>query len=259
MIHQIKNFIIHRCKSFHLHGIHSPFIFQFQHKAIYGNQDKSIKDEIIRFRESVKNNHTLLNIEDHGAGSHKFKTDTRKVSEILKHNSTPLKRSLLLYRICDYLKIDNSLELGTSLGIGTQAIALSGAQVTSIEASQAVYESTKSRLNAFENIQLIHNTFQRYIDDDLPRLNPSYDLIFIDGHHDGMATMNYFERLLPYSHDHTVFILDDIYWSEDMTRVWKTLQQHERVTASIDGFFWGFLFLRKEQQQEQFYINLKTM
>lgn len=259
MIHQIKNYLLHRCRSFHLHGIHSPFIFQFQHQAIYGKVDQEIEDEVLRFRESLINNHTTLTIEDHGAGSRRFKSNTRKISELLKHNSTPLKRSLLLYRICDYFNVKNALELGTSLGIGTHAMGLSGAQITSIEASKAVFEHTASRLASFKNIHLINDRFQNYIKEQLATSKSNFDLIFIDGHHDGDATISYFEQLLHYSHDYTVFILDDIYWSPDMTKAWNHLQKHPKITASIDGFFWGFLFLRKEQHQEQFHIHLKTL
>ncbi|MBF4985453.1 class I SAM-dependent methyltransferase, partial [Nonlabens mediterrranea] len=39
-------------------------------------------DAIRRFRESVKNNHTILHIEDYGAGSRVFKTNERRSHDV---------------------------------------------------------------------------------------------------------------------------------------------------------------------------------
>lgn len=257
MLHAIKNYLLHLVKSIHLHGIHSPFIFTLQHHCFYAATPASQLATLKAYRDKLGHDTTELTVADHGAGSKHFKSNSRTVAAILKINSTPLKRAALLARICNYLNVNRALELGTSLGVGTQALALNGAEVTSIEASQNIYDYTASKLKDYKNISLVHGTFHSYLKGELTQKpHGTYDLIFIDGHHDGAATVGYFNELLPYAHGQTVFILDDIYWSPDMTKAWKSLQKHDSVTASIDCFHLGFLFLRKEQNQQAFHIKL---
>ncbi|WP_240642435.1 O-methyltransferase [Nonlabens xiamenensis] len=227
-------------------------------------KDKSAYPEyqaLSRFRESVKNNPSHLKIKDFGAGSKRLATDERKIADILKYNCTSAKRTKMMFRIAKYFKADRILELGTSLGVGTHALATARpeASITSLEGSPAVAEFAQSQLEQHHltNVQVITGSFADFLDGKLPHHpDGTYDLIFIDGHHDGPATLDYFEKLLPFSHPNTVFILDDIYWSADMTSAWRKLTKHPKVTASVDSFQWGLLFLRKEQLQESFYIKV---
>ena len=198
-------------------------------------------------------------IEDHGAGSKILHHHTRDTQQILKHNSSSISRAQLLYRIASYVSADRVLELGTSLGIATAALALAAKSVTSVEGSQAVAHYAQQRLidQNIDNFNVVHGTFLQYFNHELDETpHGIYNLIFMDGHHDGRATLDYFEKLLPYCDERTVIIVDDIHWSRDMTRAWNLLTTHPQVTASINTYQWGILFLRPEQKQQAFHINL---
>jgi hypothetical protein len=54
----------------------------------------------------------------------------------------------------------------------------------------------------------------------------------------------------------TVWIFDDIHWSQEMEEAWKTIQQHPKVTVTIDTFQWGIVFFRVEQPKEHFVIRV---
>ncbi|MGB3590350.1 MAG: class I SAM-dependent methyltransferase [Nonlabens sp.] len=255
-IKQVIAYARFRYRCFYLHGIHSPFIFEFA-RVIKDNTNKNGYLELLRFRESVKNNNTLLTIEDHGAGSRVFKTNTRKVSELLRYNSTSLERTKLLYRIVQHYQPRNILELGTSLGIGSHAMAMasSSTRIITVEGAAMVAAFTANHLekNQITNVSVVHATFKDY----MPTLTGrQFDLIYIDGHHDGNALVNYFEDLLELCHNETIIIADDINWSSSMQGAWNKIQDHPMVTASINTFDWGILFLRKEQRQERFYVHL---
>jgi predicted O-methyltransferase YrrM len=212
-----------------------------------------------RFRESVINHPQILQIEDHGAGSKVMSDDERHSFQILKHNCSTEKRTQLLYRICKYFKSQRVLELGTSLGIGTSAMATAATQVTSVEASPEVARYAQQRLTEFElnNVDLVTGTFENYLAGNAA-IKPSgnYDLIFMDGHHDGTATIQYFEQLLPFTNENSMVIIDDIYWSTGMTTAWDQLCKHPMVTASVDTYQWGILFFRPQQRQQRFYIKV---
>ncbi len=54
----------------------------------------------------------------------------------------------------------------------------------------------------------------------------------------------------------SVFIFDDIYWSKPMSEAWAIIINHPKVTVSIDTFYWGIVFFRKEQVKEHFTVRV---
>ena len=49
----------------------------------------------------------------------------------------------------------------------------------------------------------------------------------------------------------SVIILDDIHWSEGMESAWNIIKTDDRVLLTIDLFFFGLIFFRKEFQIKQ--------
>lgn len=62
-------------------------------------------------------------------------------------------------------------------------------------------------------------------------------------------------KLLSQSHSTTLLLLTNIYKSKQATQIWKQTLLHEKVTVSIDHFYCGLLFFRKEQAKEHFIIR----
>jgi predicted O-methyltransferase YrrM len=154
----------------------------------------------------------------------------------------------------DYYGPKQIIELGTSLGITTAYLASANpdAKVTTFEGSSAIAQLARQnhQLLGLTNIDLIEGNFN----EQLPRWlaqNKSVDFAFIDGNHAFKPTMAYFESLLAVVQDHTVLVFDDIHWSEEMEEAWAQISAHPTVTLSIDLFFIGVVFFRKEFAQKQ--------
>lgn len=244
-------------KSTNQHGVHSPFVYNLVTKCFYDNTNHEDYSKLTAYKNSLLNNKSKLEITDFGAGSKIFKSNSRSVNRIAKHSGSTIKRAKLLYRLTTYFKPNSVLELGTSLGIATQAMALgnSKSNITSIEGCKNISEFASQQLSNFkiDNVQLKTGAFN----DVIPTLNqPEWDLIFFDGHHNKKATINYFNMLVDTAQNDSVFIFDDIHWSKEMTQAWEEIKQHHKVTVTIDTFFWGFVFFRKEQVKEHFTIRL---
>jgi predicted O-methyltransferase YrrM len=89
----------------------------------------------------------------------------------------------------------------------------------------------------------------------LPDLLPQVgklDFAFIDGNHTYKATVSYFETLLKVAHNDTVFVFDDIHWSEGMEKAWNEICDNGQVTVSIDLFRMGIVFLNKDLSKQKF-------
>lgn len=236
------------------HGVHSPFVFEFITRVLNDKRRFYAFDGIEKIRTQLLSNHTLVEMQDFGAGSRVAKTNTRKISDVAKGSLKPAKYSQLLFRMIDYYGPKQIIELGTSLGITTAylASAYPAAKVTTFEGSNAIAKIAghNHQLLGLTNIDLIEGNF----DEELPRWlaqNKKVDFAFIDGNHAYKPTMAYFEALLDVVEDHSILVFDDIHWSKEMEAAWAQISAHPRVTLSIDLFFIGVVFFRKEFAQKQ--------
>lgn len=241
-------------KSTNQHGVHSPFVYHLVTQCFY-DKTKHPEYEVLKtYRKALLKNNTKISITDLGPGSKKTASKQRLVSEIAKTSGSSLKRTQLLFRLSTYFKSPAVLELGTSLGLATQAMHLGHrhSKITTIEGCPNLSAFTKSQINN-ENICFKTGDFSDVLE---TLTQPSFDIVFFDGNHTQEATMAYFETLLPKAHNNTLFIFDDIYWSKGMTAAWESIKNHPKVTVTIDTYFWGFVFFRKEQAKEHFTVRL---
>ena len=58
-----------------------------------------------------------------------------------------------------------------------------------------------------------------------------------------------------YSNNNTLFVFDDIHWSQGMENAWKSIKEHPKTTVTIDLFFIGIVFIKKELSKENFTIR----
>lgn len=57
-------------------------------------------------------------------------------------------------------------------------------------------------------------------------------------------------------HNNSILIFEEAYQDKKRTLDWKNLAKHKQATAVIDGFYYGFIFLRKEQKKQTFSIRM---
>ena len=256
MIHQSKSYIKFIRLSKNRHGVHSPFVYDLVTKCF---NDKKIypEYEILKsHRKALRSDPSMVEMKDFGQGSRVFKGNARKVSAVVKNAGMRKKRQKLLFRMAKYFKSENILELGTSLGLGTLALSLSN-EFSAIHTVEGCPNTLLKAQEYFEKFNL-HNIqiHQKLFSEFLENTSEKFDLIFIDGDHNGERTLGYFHSLLKNVHNDSVIIFDDIYWSRDMTAAWQQIIANENVTVSIDTFQWGLVFFRKEQIKEHFIIRV---
>ena len=255
MWYTIKTYIKFLLSSTNQHGVHSPFVYDIVTKCFYDKTQYKSYTEIGSYRQDLLQNHSVLTITDLGSGSKTHQSNERHISDIAKRSGTTLHRTKLLFRLVSYFESNTILELGTSVGIATQAMHLGNpkAQITSMEGCPNCSAIAKQHLQDYKNITILTGDFKTYIPEFKSK---TFDFVFFDGNHNKEATLQYFESLLPTASNNSVFIFDDIYWSEGMTEAWDIIKQHPKVTVTIDTYFWGLVFFRKEQVKEHFKIRV---
>lgn len=257
MWHQIQAYFKFLIGSTNQHGVHSPFVYDLVTKCFYNKSNYPDYIVLRKHRNELFQSKTTIEVTDYGAGSRVFKSNTREVGAIAKTAGITTKRQRLLFRLTNHFSPEYILELGTSVGMGTLAMSLGNpsAKVTSVEGCPKTLEIAQNHFIKLQqkNILSVNSSFEDYF---VNNKTNYFDLVYIDGNHSGQKTLAYFDLLRKYAHNESVLIFDDIYWSPEMTQAWKQIISHPEVTVSIDTFYWGFVFFRKEQQKEHFKIRL---
>jgi predicted O-methyltransferase YrrM len=235
------------------HSVHSPFVFELLTKVFPPQKEDELDAHIAEeWRTECINNHQLIRVTDFGTG----RPGPRKISSIARHAAKRPPQGQLLHRIVRYFEPENLLELGTSLGITTlyqataapfeKFITLEGCPETAAVAQQAFLQH---RLNIEVRTGEFENTL-------LPALQSlgKADYIFFDGNHRKVPTLHYFETALPFAHNNSLFIFDDIHWSNEMEEAWETIRSRPEVRLSIDLFHFGLVFFREEQKEKEHFV-----
>ena len=257
MLHILKSYIKFLYHSKNEHGVHSPFVFNLVTKCFYDTTKYPEYSILKNYRNSLLENKNTIEVTDFGAGSRVFKSNTREIAKIAQTAGISPKRAELLFRIVRYFQPENSLEIGTSLGLATSALSLgnTASKLITLEGCPNTMSIAKNQcqLQNLNNIEFINTEFSSYLKK-LPA--SSFQLIYFDGNHSQKATLEYFELLLPTITNDSVWIFDDIHWSAEMENAWEIIKKHPKVKVTIDTFQWGMVFFRAEQEKEHFVIRV---
>jgi predicted O-methyltransferase YrrM len=142
----------------------------------------------------------------------------------------------VLYLLSDGSKAERIVEFGACVGISGAYLA-SGAsckEFITMEAWPALADVAQGVISqVHQNAHVRRGLFNDGVDKLLEE-GGKFDLVYIDGHHEKVATIQYFERMIPLLNPNCVVLFDDIYWSEDMFAAWELLRARSGFSHAID-------------------------
>jgi len=185
--------------------------------------------------------------EDPGAGSHKSPKELT-VGHIAKTALSSRKKCEWLYRTVLFLEPESTIELGASLGLST--LYLAGAcpngHVYSLEGRPTIARVAQhiADVSSCNNITIVPGLFEDTLVPLLGELK-QLDFVILDGNHRYDPTMKYAQQILK-DHKPTAMLVDDIYWSKEMTKAWEELKNRPEFNVAIDFYDYGIIFYRPE-------------
>ena len=210
--------------------------------------------KIENIRQQLLQNNNTIEVEDFGAGSGVIKTNTRRIDKIAASSLKSKKFAQLLFRLVKYYQPKQIVEIGTSFGVTTSYIAMAqpSANVITHEGASKIATIANDNFNVLNliNIKLKQGDFETTLMGTIAKID-YLDFAFIDGNHRRNPTWQYFEMLLTKANENSIFVFDDIHWSEEMERVWEEIKSHSAITLSIDLFFIGIVFFKKDFKVKQ--------
>jgi predicted O-methyltransferase YrrM len=164
---------------------------------------------------------------------------TSTVRSVTRRASVPTAQAWLLYTLVRRLGARRCLEMGTCVGISGAYLAaamttLGGGTLRSLEGHRdraAVASETWRRLG-FADAEVVVGRFERTLQATLD--TGPFDLVFVDGDHDGDATRSYVERIRAVSRPGALLVLDDIAWSDGMAAAWHDVSRGLAGSISVD-------------------------
>lgn len=242
--------------------VHSPFIFSWITEVLEDERYYYSFDDIQALRYKMLRSDTPIVLTDFGTGpngvldAHTEPVQRKStLRQVVQRSGSDSRQGELLFRLVLWLRPQVILELGSSVGLSTLYLSRAAGRQAQVVALEGCPQSADiARLNLktlhVHHAQVITGAFEQTLEHALNHL-PQLDLVYFDGNHQREATLRYFEQCLTKAGDQTVFVFDDIHWSEGMEAAWTTIQQHERVTLTIDCGYFACVFFRPEFKEKQ--------
>lgn len=257
---QAKSYLLYLIKARHWKGfgIHSPFVFDLVANLMREPYPYYCFQRITAWRNALMRSTQTISISDLGAGSMVAKSKVRKVADIVRNGSIPQKYGELLFRLVSRFKPRQIIELGTSAGISSLYLALPNkkSNFVTIEGCRNTADLAQHTFREFglNGVCLKNGSFNQELPEVLQQTG-GVDFVFFDGDHRQEPTLHYFNLCLEKAHNDTIFVFDDIHWSQGMELAWNSIIAHPRVTVSIDVFRLGIVFFRKECQKAHYVVR----
>ena len=160
-----------------------------------------------------------------------WKTFQNSSNKLLKNKKikNSHKKAKILLKLIHYFKPKNNLEITSSLDLAVikHAINSSNTCVTTIA-------NTPTEISEVT-------------------LNRKFDCIYF---HKNQITLKTFNTCLKTINNNSFFIFNDIYWNSETIKNWSSIKNHPKVKVSLDLFYFGVIFFRKEQAKEHFKIRI---
>ncbi|MFZ2956830.1 MAG: class I SAM-dependent methyltransferase [Candidatus Ozemobacteraceae bacterium] len=187
----------------------------------------------------------------------------KSTAEACRQSSKRSEWCAVLFHLIRLFRPEHCLELGTCLGISGAylgaALKLNGqGLLTTLEGGEALARRALEHfriLDLSNTISCLCGRFQDLLPE-LPGSCKPIDFAFIDGHHDEGATKQYFKCILAKAAPLSIFVFDDISWSEGMKRAWKEIRQFPQVCVSVDVERMGICLLNStEEIRERLHLD----
>jgi hypothetical protein len=232
------------------------------------DRERRLFDQIEALREELVSSNETIEFKDFGAGEpgdnlskeqmETGRVRTRGLRLLCEQTSHTYPWTHLMTKLAGRSDSGYCLELGTCIGIGASymlaGLSFRGkGRLVTLEGAESFAKIAKrnfARLDLW-NHDVVVGRFQDTLDKVLATRTPIH-FAYIDGHHDGEATVGYFHTIAKAMGDDGLLLFDDIRNYESMRNAWQTICAHSRSQLVVDLGDMGIIGLRTSGQKESF-------
>ncbi|MBP8960525.1 MAG: class I SAM-dependent methyltransferase [Bacteroidales bacterium] len=246
--HKIINYHKYKILSSHKRGfgLHSPFVYNLVTKIFRNKFNPEIVCKIEKIRVKMLTCKDTVEVKDYGTGRNV--DGLRKISDIARKSSVPVKYGKLLASLASEFGRKDIIELGTSLGISTLYLSFGSPSSIIHTAEGCPSLSALAEANFMETGRSNIRQYNMKFDDFLLEMKKAKicpGLVFIDGDHRKESLLRYFDIISEICDEKSLVVIDDIHISEEMYEAWEKIKQSGKVSITIDIYRMGLVFFRR--------------
>jgi predicted O-methyltransferase YrrM len=219
------------------YGVHSPFIYNLITKVIEEKTPYYFFEDIENFRKE------LLNAEN-------------PVNTITAEETQPKNYGALLFRLVNFFKCCNILQIGSSTGLISLYLAMplrKNCECYALEERIGLLEPILifAEKYTLTNLHCLEGAYTN----NLNRLNPeiaSFDLIFINAKGDSEKTLEALNLIGKYIYPETIMVIDNIKRNKSMKKLWQEIKNRSDVRLTIDLLSLGLVFFNTKLHKQHY-------
>lgn len=236
------------------YGVHSPFVFNLITKVIeercsyYSFYDIELIRKQLLFRD---------NIITYPDRQQKGVVRSRTVGEIVGREAIKPKHGALLFRLTNYFKSKNILQLGPSMGLSTLYLTsyATGLKCIALEnipefASIAQIAFDKAARNP---VDLRTGSYKELLPQALKDIK-QLDFVFFNTLYEQQNNIWLFNECVKQVHNETIFVFEGIKASRKMREFWKEVCSYPEVTVTVDLYSMGIVFFNKKLHKRDYIV-----
>lgn len=256
---QILSYLNYQIKAQTRYKVHSPFVYNLIEKVLRDKSGYEDFRKLNRVHKRYARRTDKIETMDFGsaAGDSEYLVKITTVGKLVKKRTHSRKQLEFLYRIARYFKPENILEFGTAAGLSTLYLGKGSpkSKIVTMEGCMGLASVARKSFHKRDiNAEVEVGEFGAIIDHVLESFK-TLDMVFFDGNHRKLATLDYFEKCAARANPNSVFMFDDIHWSDGMSSAWSRIKKDERVSITIDLYWIGLVFFREGIEKQDFVIR----
>jgi len=186
----------------------------------------------------------------------KGKRKAYTVARAARDEAITPKQGALLFRLGNYFKVKNILQIGSSVGLSTLYLTSYSSQVNCIaledrpglaEVARTVYRKRTSAIDL--RVGKFEETLSIALQDmDKP------DLVYFNINSPQDDIMGLFKQCAGSADSHSIFVVHGIKSNRNMRQCWKSMCTDPKVRVSMDLYHIGILFFNKKLYPQQYKV-----
>lgn len=249
----IIDYLIYLVQSTNRHGVHSPFVYHFTDKILYGKSPCLFEPSAEMCRKRMVQSRRKINI--HGK--------EESLSKVAINLIPSSKYNRLFFRwIQEKQRGQYIVEIGSSLGITplyTQRGPHAFPRYFVFDQHQDLLNITQFNLKEYDcNETVVSNQYSKVsgIIETMNALPPAnLDMLIINDSLDDSEFWQLLDWAIPRLGEEGCIIMTSIRRTQEQQLLWQQLQHQKEITVGIDLFAMGMAFARKSQEKENFILR----
>ncbi len=231
-------------------GVHSPFAFDLITKVIEEKSYFYAYHDIRTTQEDFIKHPGKAVYTDRKGKQHAV-----SYASLFKQEAISSKKGKLLFRLTNFFKPKEIVQLGTSLGFSSLYLAAysSDIQVNAIENNESLVPYIKDVIKGNDRIVLHTGSYPTLIPEIMSKIE-KVDFVFFNLEREYEVNLQLFSLCIEKAHENTVFVMNNIKKCNCTSKLWNEIIHNPKVSVTMDLYSMGIIFFNPKLHKRNYKV-----